>query len=229
MGPDAIMIFAAGFGTRMRHLTADRPKPMVPLCGRPMIDHALDLAREAGINRMVANTHYLGHILRDHLVPQGVRVINEMPDILDTGGGLRNAGSELGSDTVFTMNPDAIWRGPNPLTALAQAWDPARMDALLMCVPMEQVHGREGDGDFALDDDGKLHRKGSLVYGGVQIINTDSLASINETVFSLNVVWDQMLQARTLHGLRYGGEWCDVGNPEGLNLAEAMLNRSADV
>lgn len=222
------MLFAAGLGTRMKHLTQDRPKPMIPVAGRPLIDHALDLTQALAPRRIVANLHYLPEMLEAHLIPKGVSTVIETPDILDTGGGLRNALPLLGQGPVFTLNTDAVWRGPNPLLQLRQLWNPETMDALLICVPMTQVHGRQGGGDFDMDADGHLTRGGGYVYGGAQIIKTDLLETISEPVFSLNVLWNRMAEAGRLFGAAYRGHWCDVGHPEGIKIAEALLD-AADV
>lgn len=222
-----VLLFAAGFGTRMKHLTANRPKPMVEVAGRPLIDHALALAQDIEPPVIAANLHYLPDVLLAHLAPLGVHTLVEQPRILETGGGLRNALPVLGSGPVITMNTDAIWRGPNPLGLLLEAWDPARMDALLMGVPPESAFEHSGAGDFTLSPDGTLARGAGVVYGGVQIIKTDLLAQIPDEVFSLNLVWDRMLCTGRLHGLRYPGKWCDVGHPGGIATAEALL--TADV
>ncbi len=222
--PHSAMLFAAGFGTRMKDLTQDRPKPMIPVAGRPLVDHTIDLARNAGIETMVANLHYLPDILAEHLTPLGVKLSWELPDILETGGGLRAALPLLGEDPVITMNTDAIWSGPNPVSQLLRAWDPDTMDALLMCVPVSQSLGHTGGGDFALDDQGKLSRGGTLTYGGIQILKTDLLETIEQRVFSLNILWDRMHERGRLCGLDYPGRWCDVGHPDGIALAESLIN-----
>lgn len=218
------MLFAAGFGTRMKHLTADRPKPMVEVAGAPLINHALGLAKAIIPPVIVANLHYRPETLLAHLTPFGVQTIVEMPEILETGGGLRNALPLLGEGPVITMNTDAIWRGPNPLRLLLDAWDPAQMDALLMGVPPAQALEHTGNGDFAIAPDGRLTRGAGVVYGGVQIIKTDLLAKIEQEAFSLNLVWDRMLEARSMFGLTYPAKWCDVGHPDGVKTAEALLN-----
>ncbi|MEZ5686732.1 MAG: NTP transferase domain-containing protein, partial [Paracoccaceae bacterium] len=133
--PDALMLFAAGFGTRMGALTRHRPKPLIEVAGRPLLDHALDLARGAGVTRIVANTHYLGDQVRHHLAGTGVEISDETEEILETGGGLRKALPLLGAGPVFTLNTDAVWTGENVITRLSQLWDPARMDALLALIP----------------------------------------------------------------------------------------------
>lgn len=219
------MIFAAGFGTRMRHLTKHQPKPMIPVAGRPLIDHALDLAREVTPPVIVANSHYKSDVLADHLASTEVVISHEDPQILDTGGGLRHALPLLGthSGPAYTVNPDVVWRGPNPLRLLRDAWDPARMDALLTCIPMSRTVGRNGNGDFHTDEEGRLHRGGNLVYGGVQLLRTNRLAEIDETVFSLNTLWDLMAAEGRLFALEYPGHWCDVGTPEGIPLAEDLI------
>ena len=225
-----LMLFAAGYGRRMGALTAERPKPLVPVAGRPLIDHALALAREAGVGRLAANLHYRPEALARHLEARGVALSREDP-ILETGGGLRAALPLLVPDAgaspapVLTLNTDAAWRGPNPLVALAAAWEeaPAGTEAILLCVPPEGARGRVGPGDFALAPDGRLARGGPLTYTGAQVIDPSTLADVPDTVFSLNRVWDAMIARGGLRGLVWPGAWCDVGRPEGVALAEAML------
>jgi N-acetyl-alpha-D-muramate 1-phosphate uridylyltransferase len=226
--PKSVMMFAAGFGTRMKHLTQDQPKPMVKVAGRPLIDHALDLANGIAPDRIVANLHYKPEPLLAHLKGCNVQTIVEDPDILETGGGLRNALPLLGKGPVFTMNTDAIWAGPNPLAMLQDAWNPAIMDALLIGIPTAQAVGNSGTGDFVMDQDGRLTRGPGVIYGGVQIIKTDLLETIPDRAFSLNLLWNKMLTMGRMYGVRYTGKWCDVGHPEGITLAENML-RDADV
>ena len=218
-----VMLFAAGFGTRMKHLTANQPKPMVEVAGRPLIDHALALVSDIEPTAVVANLHYLPEMLHTHLIPKGVKTIVETPDILETGGGLRNALPLLGTGPVITMNTDAIWKGANPLRMLLDAWEPEKMDALLMGILPEKAIEHDGAGDFILDDEGQLSRGPGVVYGGVQIIKTELLAEVEDLSFSLNLIWDQMLAKGTLHGIRYSGQWCDVGHPQGVKTAESLL------
>jgi len=226
--PLSVMLFAAGFGTRMKTLTRDCPKPMIKVAGRPLIDYALDLARELSPDRIVANLHYKPEQLQAHLEPQGVLLSHETPEILDTGGGLRQAIHLLGNGPVFTMNTDVIWAGPNPLELASDAWDPDIMDALLVCVPLARAMGRKGAGDFTADPQGRISRGGDLVYGGVQIIKTSGLQTIKKNTFSLNELWNQMHDANRLFALQYPGHWCDVGYPEGIEIAESLL-KSHDV
>lgn len=218
-----VLMFSAGFGTRMKHLTADRPKPLVHVAGKPLIDHTLALAKDIASPVIVANLHYRADMLEAHLGPMDVQTIVEHPDILETGGGLRNALPLLGTGPVITMNTDAIWHGPNPLRLLIDAWNPDKMDALLMGIHPETALEHEGRGDFAPDAQGRLSRGDGLVYGGVQIIKTGLLNNIAEASFSLNVLWDKMLETQTLYGLRYPGKWCDVGHPGGVQTAERLI------
>lgn len=225
--PTSVMLFAAGFGTRMRPLTDTLPKPMIPIAGRPLIDHALDLARDYGAARLVVNTHYLPGPLKRHLAGSDVQVSHE-PEILDTGGGLRNALPLLGNDPLFTLNTDAVWRGPNPLAHLAVRWVPDQMDALLLCLPRGAALAHAGAGDFIGDEATPAIRGPGLVYSGLQILRTDGLGAISQHVFSLNRLWDGMLANRRLFVTAWPGKWCDVGRPESIPLAESML-RGDDV
>ena len=220
--PDTVMLFAAGFGTRMGALTAERPKPLVPVAGRALIDHALDLTAARGISKIVVNLHYRGQMIRDHLAGRQI-LFAEEPEILETGGGLKAALPLLGPDPVLTLNSDAIWQGPNPIEALLAAWDPTRMDALMMLIPPKQALGYAGHGDFHMAENGQLTRGPGAIYGGVQILKTEGLAEIDQNAFSLNLLWDQMLAKGRLFGLTYPGAWCDVGNPDGLKLAEDLI------
>lgn len=217
------MLFAAGFGTRMRTLTKTQPKPLIHVGGKALLDHTLDLVSGVTPSRIVANTHYRADQINAHLRDTDVMLSHESPNILETGGGLRNALPLLGDGPVFTANTDAIWQGPNPFKLLRDAWQPEQMDALLMCIPLENAAGHVGHGDFVLDANGRISRGPGLIYGGIQIMKTRTLHDIDQTAFSLNVVWDHMHKSDRLFGLPYSGKWCDVGTPEGIALAEALL------
>ena len=221
--PIAIMLFAAGFGTRMGALTQHCPKPLIKVAGKALLDHTLELAQEIEPARIVVNTHYLGEQIAQHLSGTQVTLSPEQPEILDTGGGLRHALPQLGPGPVFTGNTDAIWRGPNPFALLRDAWRPEDMDALMLCVAPENVIGHRGAGDFLIDGDDRLTRGPGAVYGGIQILRTEGLTRIDKAAFSLNLLWDEMLARGRLFGLTYPGKWCDVGSPEGIALAEDLL------
>ncbi len=228
--PDALMLFTAGLGTRMGALTADRPKPLIKVGGRALVDHALEAVEAEGIKTVVANLHYRPDQIVEHLSGrQGIQFSNETDKILETGGGLRHALPLLGNAPVFTLNTDAVWTGANPLAELRDAWDPARMDGLMLLVPTGNATGHVGAGDFDIDESGCLRRGRRFVYTGAQIVATDRLAAIPDKVFSLNLLWDRMLADRRLFGLVHQGGWCDVGRPEAIPLAEALLREAAGV
>lgn len=214
------MIFAAGFGTRMAPLTADRPKPMIEVAGKPLIDHAL--AQAAGVERIVINTHYKPEKLTAHLANKPVTLIHEEA-LLETGGGLRNALPLLGNDPVFTLNSDAVWAGAPALKQLSDAWNPAEMDALLLLVDPSHAYGHKSNGDFILGPDGRITRGPGAIYTGAQIIKTDLLNDIADEAFSMWALWDQMLSNKRAFGVMHSGLWCDVGYPGGIKIAEEML------
>ncbi len=222
-----LMIFAAGFGTRMGQLTKDTPKPLIRVGGRALIDHALDLRGPAKIEKTVINLHYLGAQIEQHLAGQDVIFSWERDQILDTGGGLRAALPLLGGDAVLLLNSDAVWTGANPLTQLLAAWDPTRMDSLLLLLAREDALGHTGVGDFKLAPDGRISpAKGQVapIYLGAQIQKVSSILAISETVFSFWTVWDQQIAAGRAYGILHQGSWCDVGHPDGITLAEGLLN-----
>lgn len=218
------MIFAAGMGKRMAPLTLTRPKPLIEVAGRTLLDHALVYSK--GFGRVVVNTHYLADQIAAHL-GSDIAIIHE-PELLETGGGLKNALPLLGADPVATLNSDAVWTGGDPMTEMLDAWDPNRMEALLLLIPLERAYGHVG-GDFSLDEAGRISRGGALIYSGLQITRTERLADWPERVFSMNAVWDGMIRDGTLFGWVFSGAWCDVGRPEGIAEAEAMLRNAGYV
>lgn len=229
--PFPLMIFAAGFGTRMGALTADRPKPLIPVAGRALIDHALGTAQRAGAKRIVVNTHFRAEQMAAHLDGQAVTISHEAERILETGGGLKAALPLLGPGPVAILNSDGIWTGDNPLIELAQRWDPARMEVLLLLLPLDRTlaHGRKGD--FRLDSAGRLSRGAGgedHVYIGACVIDPRRVATWHEDVFSLNRPWDAMIAAGKAFGVVHRGCWCDVGHPEGIAEAEQLLHSAQD-
>ncbi len=228
---DAAMVLAAGLGTRMRPLTNDRPKPLIEAAGRSLIDRSLDRVEEIGISRAVVNLHYLPEMLRDHLsnrASPAVDYSDETDELLETGGGILKALPQLGEDPFVVINSDNIWIGENALSPLAQAWRPSEMDVLLLLVPVQSAIGYTRSGDFELDGDARLIRRGerpsaSFVFSGAQIIKPEVFANAPEGPFSLNIIWDEVIAAGRAFGVVHPGKWCDVGTPDGLRLAEAAV------
>lgn len=224
---DAVMLFAAGFGTRMGALTKDRPKPLVKVAGKPLIDHAMRFVRDFPDARVVVNAHYKSGQIIDFFDGTDVKVSVETPQILDTGGGLKAALPLLDADVIFTMNTDAVWDGPNPLRVLKSAWKDD-MQALLLCVPKAQTIGHAGKGDIDISPNGRATWGIETIYSGVQIIRSDIVSNTPETVFSLKAIWQKLEANGKLKAVAYPGRWCDVGHPDGITLAEDML-RTTDV
>jgi MurNAc alpha-1-phosphate uridylyltransferase len=220
----AAMVFAAGFGTRMRPLTDDRPKALVEVAGRPLIDHALD--QVAGAAPIVVNAHHRAGQLRAHLADRGLHLIEETPRPLETGGGLRNALGLLGPDPVITMNADAVWTGPRAIDTLRAAWEDG-MEGLLLLVPAARALSHAGR-DFARMPDGRVTRDvRDMAYTGAGLIRTERLLGMAAGAFSLWELWRPMLGAGTLHAVEHPGHWADVGTPAGIGAAEHMLRAAA--
>ncbi len=223
------MILAAGFGTRMGALTADRPKPLISVAGLALIDHALAQAKGAIAHPVLVNGHYRADQMAAHLSGRGIHFMEETPEILDSGGGLKNALTVLGTGPVFTLNADTVWHGPNALNTLLSAWDPTCMGAALLMVPQTRAVGRLTGGDFAMERDGRLTwDKTGAVYTGAQIIDARIVADWPDRVFSLRAVWQTLMDEGKLFGVMYPGQWADVGHPQGIALAEGMIG-AADV
>lgn len=217
-----VLFFAAGLGTRMGSLVDDRPKALVEVAGRPLIDHAIALSNIPEVGRRIVNVHYKGDMIRQHLRNHTVEFSDESDALLETGGGLKKAIPALQANPVLTMNTDAVWNGPNPISHILDCWQD-HMEALLLLVPKERAVGHHGQGDFSVSPDGRLTRAPGAIYTGLQMIKTDCFENIEDAAFSMNVAWDQIGARDGLYGCMYDGHWCDVGQPTSIPLAENML------
>ncbi len=230
-------VLAAGLGTRMRPVTDTRPKPLVEVAGKALLDHALDRAAEAGLTEAVVNVHWLPEQIEAHLARRTgaprITVSDEREALLETGGGIRKALPLLGGAPFVVMNSDSFWlEGPVPnLSRLIAAWDPARMDALLLVAPTTTSLGYEGAGDFVMETDGRLERRGErriapFIYAGVAILTPGLFADSPEGAFSLNRLFDRAIEAGRLFGMRLDGQWLHVGTPEAIRAAEDRVQAS---
>jgi MurNAc alpha-1-phosphate uridylyltransferase len=233
---DTAMVLAAGLGKRMRPLTATRPKPLVPVMGKPLIDHALDRLVEAGVGRVVVNVHYLADQLEAHVgMRKGPQVVvsDEREALLETGGGMVKAAREgLLPDPFFALNADNIWLdGPrNAFRELSDAWDAERMDALLLMVRHKDARNFRGTGDFNLDPLGRVSRPrpgrvAPFIYTGIQIVSQRLLREAPEGAFSTNVLWSRAIEEGRLFGLVHTGLWFEVGTPEAIAPTEEALGQ----
>ena len=231
------MVMAAGLGKRMRPLTDNRPKPLVEVAGRALIDHCFDRLRAAGVRKAVVNVHYLAELLEAHLAErvQGIEIAvsDEREQLLETGGGLIHALPLIDADPFLVVNSDNLWvDGPHDsLRRLASYWDDARMDTLLLLVPRERAHCHRGQGDFRIGEDGRLTRRGEApiapyVYTGIQIVSKRLLDGDHpDGPFSTNVLWDRAIEQGRMFGVVHEGLWFDVGAPDNITKAEEMLAR----
>jgi N-acetyl-alpha-D-muramate 1-phosphate uridylyltransferase len=231
----AAMIMGAGLGSRLRPLTDDRPKPLVTVGGKTLIDHSIDRLVAAGVTLAVVNVHYKADMLRSHLARRGdIEIVfsDETDKLLDTGGGVVKALPHFGGAPFFVLNSDSIWLedGAPVLPAMLAAWDENRMDGLLLLADMHTAMGYEGAGDFVLKPDGRLIRardaKGegiAYAYPGVQIAHPRLFADAPAGAFSTNIMWDRAIAAGSLFGTVLDGTWIHVGTPEARDDAEATL------
>lgn len=229
------MVLAAGLGLRMRPLTLTRPKPLLTVAGRTLLDHAIDRLVGAGIKTAVVNSHYLGEMIAEGLSNRcDIEIIvSPEQELLDTGGGIRQALCHFDAQPFIVANADILWldgKG-SAVRRLIAAWDSARMDALLLMVPIDAAHGYDGKGDFSIDGAGRLVRRpgngvAPLVFAGVHITTPALFAETPSGPFSTNLVWDRALARGRLYGLIHDGEWFHVGTPEALDNTNAIILRS---
>ena len=234
--PSSAMILAAGLGKRMRPLTATRPKPLVEVGGRTLLDRALDHLVTAGVARAVVNTHYFADQIDAHLGSRrdlDIRISDERAALLETGGGVTKALPLIDADPFYVVNSDNLFVDGtvDTLKLLAQRWDAAQMDALLLLVPLARATGYEGRGDFHMDARGAVRRRAEqrvapYVFSGVQLVSKALFAHEPIEAFSMWRIWDRLLAARRLYGIVHQGLWFHVGTPAAVTETEAMLATS---
>ena len=224
------MVLAAGLGLRMRPITLTTPKPLVCVAGRTMLDRALDHLAVAGVQEMVVNTHWLADCVREHLADHSDISLSHEEELLETGGGVAKALPLLGHEPFYVVNSDIIWTdGETPaLARLARAWVDQDMDALLLLQPTGSAVGYEGKGDFFINGNDTLRRRGDadsapLLFSGVQILHPRLFEGCPSGKFSLNVLYDRALAENRLYGVVHDGGWYHVGTPEALPQVEALL------
>lgn len=233
--PKTAMVMAAGLGKRMRPLTATRPKPLVPVAGKALLDHVLDRLRSAGISRVVINVHYLADSLEAHLKKNAkdleIIVSDERGQLMETGGGLVQARELLGDEPFLCVNSDNFWvDGPvDAIRLLGTTWDADKMDALLLLVPLARAHCHGGRGDFHMSPDGRITKRRTagrvapFVYTGVQILSPKVIADWPEGPFSTMLFWERAIEAGRAYGVVHQGLWFDVGTPAAIPATEAIL------
>ena len=230
------MILAAGLGTRMRPLTATRPKPLVEVAGKALLDHVLDRLAAAGVKRVVVNVHYLADALEAHLARRGgpfeLLVSDERAQLLETGGGVTHALPLIEDGHFLVANSDNLWLdGPvDAIRLLAERWDDASMDALLLVVPLARANCHTGAGDFHMDPNGALRRRAAgrvapFVFTGIQLVSRRLFEGASDGPFSFNLLWDRAIAAGRCFGVVHQGLWFDVGTPAAIAETEAMLVR----
>ena len=232
--PHTAMIMAAGLGKRMRPLTATRPKPLIEVGGKALLDHVLEKLRAAGVRKVVVNVHYLADALEAHLASRAhgldVVISNERDLLLETGGGLVRAAPLIDADPFLALNSDNLWvDGPaDTLKLLASHWDDAKMDALLLLVPLARALNHKGMGDFHMTRTGRLRRRqrshvAPFVFTGIQMLSKRLLRDAPEGPFSTNILWDRAIEEGRCFGAVHQGLWFDVGTPKSILLTEAAL------
>ena len=225
------MVLAAGLGTRLRPITNEKPKALVTVQGRTLLDRALDHLESVGVSRAVVNTHHKAEMIEQHLAVRKTPAVTLSHEVtlLDTGGGIANALRHLG-DPFFAVNSDAVWlNGSVPaLMRLARAFDPRRHDCALMMQETVPAVGYEGRGDFFLDQLGAPRRRGEyevapFLFAGIQLLSHRLFAGERVAPFSMNRLWDKAIAQGRIIAVVHDGTWYDVGTVAGLAATESRL------
>ncbi len=237
MTPETAMVLAAGLGTRMKPLTDDRPKALVTVRGRALIDHVLDRLVAAGVKRAVVNVHAFADMLEAHLQRRNdieIIISDERALLMETGGGIRQARPLLGDAPIVVCNIDSVWDEPHgsAIARLAKDFDVSRMGARLMLAAMDQCLGFEGAGDFFMDEHGVISFRDALphapwAYMGAQIIDPRIVDEEPLEPFGFMRVWRRLAAEGRLHGAPLGGYWMHVGDPQARVQSEARLGAAA--
>ena len=230
-------VLAAGLGMRMRPITESIPKPLVPVAGDTMLDHALNALERSSVSKAVVNVHYLADQIERHVALRKnleITISDERTELLDSGGGIKNGIEHFSQDGMFILNSDSFWvEGARPnLVRMRDMWNPETMDMLLLLAPMTQAVGFDGRGDFFMDSEGLLTRRGEaetapFVYSGAIAARTDLFRQVKEKKFSLNRLFDEAIEKDRLYGIRLEGLWLHVGTPEAIGEAEDAIARQA--
>lgn len=236
-GPKKAMVLAAGLGTRMRPITDKIPKPLVEVYGKTLLDHGLDALVRADVEEVVVNVHYHANQIEDHLAQRTdlkITISDERETLLDSGGGIANALPDLGDEPFYLINADSFWiEGYRPnLVRMAEVWQAKDMDIMLLLAGMANAVGFGSKGDFSMDTDGRLQRRGErkivpFAYAGAAILKPAIFKNAPKGAFSLNKQFDQALEQERLFGLRLEGLWLHVGTPDAIHEAEDAIARSA--
>jgi MurNAc alpha-1-phosphate uridylyltransferase len=236
--PDTAMVLAAGLGIRMRPITATKPKPLIEIAGKPLLDWGLDSLAEVGVTKAVVNVHYLPEQIVAHAaMRQRPRVVisDESAGLLDSAGGIVKALPELGPRPFYIVNADTFWidAAEPSLARLASAWNPAKMDMLLLLADIASATGHSGGTDFLVAPDGRLSRAGGdpsgLIYAGAAIVDPGIFAGAAIEKQSLNLYFDRAIAAGRLFGRQMSGSWITVGTPDAIAPAEAAVARAQAV
>lgn len=238
MAPNHAFILAAGFGKRLRPYTENMPKPMVAVDGKPMIDHAIDGLQGIGVNSCVINTHYKADVLEDHLAGRDDILISHEPEILDTGGGLKN-GLKLWGENVpkdfFVLSGDSVWENApsqNTLEALSKAWDAEKMDILMLLQPVETMLLTKGVGDYDIDEQGRavrsLNQSGKYMFTSIRINSTHIFEGAPDSPFSYLELMDKAQEQGRLYGLIHKGIWHHISTPQDLETVNESYAKRGD-
>lgn len=236
--PKTAMVLAAGLATRLRPLSLERPKALMEVAGKTLLDHALDRLAEVGVERAVVNTHHFAEQIERHLAGRRrpAITISHEPEILDSGGGVVKVLPLLGPDVFYAINAKIVWRGgrSEALRRLADAWDGERMDGLLLLHPTVSAVGYEGQGDFTMDQLGRIALRdprvvAPFVWASIQILHPRFFAGAPEGAFSIHPLWRRAIEAGRLYGLRHDGEWYHVATPAGLAEVRTRLGAGARI
>lgn len=232
MHPDTAVILSAGLGTRMRPLTLSTPKPLLRLAGRPILAHTIERLKAAGVSKIIVNAHHLADQVTTFLSDYPTVTLSREAELLETGGAIMAMQSKklLPDSPFYVINGDAFWvDGPtDTLGRLANAFEPANQDAMLLLARAAGAVADTGQGDFLWPRDGTLKRRDErdvapYLYAGVQIVSPRLFAAAPPPPFSMNLLWDKAMATDRLGAIIHDGVWFHLSTPDDLARADSVL------
>jgi MurNAc alpha-1-phosphate uridylyltransferase len=215
------MILCAGFGKRLRPLTLSSPKPLLKIDGKTLLSNTLNILEQFGIKQVVINVHYLGEQIIDY--------IKKKDKILDTGGGVLNALQHFSNEPFIVINPDTIWNSSyleEIKTMEKEFFINKKNKCFLLVVNKNKSFDQSFKGDFNLENN-LISRKDTddlkYIYTGVQIIKPDVFDHFSLKVFSINKIWDELIQNKVLFGKESNINFLHVSN---INIYKSLLEEN---
>ena len=217
---DQAMILAAGFGKRLNPLTLNIPKPLLKIGNKTLLSNTINFLEQYQIKEIIINVHYLGEQISEYLNKRNfninINIINEKEKILNTGGGILNT-SKYFNESFLCINPDTIWNSQyiGELKKMESEFISNKRKNILLVVDKGKSFDKNLKGDFNIENGLiKIEKNKDLkyVYTGLQIIDPKVFLNVNEEVFPINKIWNNLIEKSELFASKSNIDFQHVSN-----------------